>query len=130
MVRLLEAAMTRPRASTSTAIVPEYFRRAARESGGIHFGSGRTTATAGSYATGSLAVTRMGAGTALATAVGTAAGGAGPANAAKADTVSAAAAGSEGGSGAATIERAIGVIGGGGSWARASSTKAPATSAR
>jgi hypothetical protein len=49
-----------------------YFRKAACASGGVHFGNGRTTATAGSYAAGALAVTRMGAGAGLATAVGAA----------------------------------------------------------
>src|SRR5688572_748994 len=116
MVRLLAAATTRPRASTSTAMVPEYFLRAARASGGNHFGSGRTTATAGSNATGSLAVTRMGG--ALTTAVGTAAGGAGAATAAEAGAGSTAAAGSAGGSGAASIERVVATMGGGGVWAR------------
>src|SRR5262245_16501794 len=106
MMRRVAAAVTRPRGSTSTAIVPEYLRVAVRASGGIHFGSGRTTATAGSNATGSLAVTRMGAGGVLATALTAAAGGAG--------SRTAIGAGSEGGSGAATSDRLVGTMAGGG----------------
>src|SRR5262245_40646600 len=102
MIRRLDAATTRPRASTSTRIEPEYFRMAACGSGGIHLGSGRTTATAGSYATGSLAVTRIAPAAALDVTAGAAAG------AGSTDT------GIDGGSGAATIERVVGTIGGGG----------------
>ena len=102
---MLAAATTRPFTSTSRAIAPEYARVAVRGSGGVHLGSGRTIATAGSNAAGALAVTRMGPGAEATTADDGAAGGAGAGSAGAAITGSA---------GATTMGREMTAIDGGG----------------